>query len=173
MINQSNLFSFAFVDPTMFLSTLTLKYAKHFERSQPPFQDCEYILLRAGDVDLPLMNEWPTARQLVSTIGSTIRADINLAAENLQIGRVYVESLYSGGVIHWHADGSSYAKEHHRFRLLISPCSGGQWFSGGEMLVPGVGNLTYFNNCVLHSAINLGPVRQISLVVDVRRPVLQ
>ena len=186
-MNQApNLFSFAFVDPTMFFSTMTLKYGRHFgdndqPRADAPFQDCRLIMLRgpsngnwrdnAEQTDCPLMQEWPSARQIVASIGAKITE--HLAAENFQIGRVYVESLRAGGVIGWHVDESAYAKAHQRFRLLVSPCAGGCWFSGGENLAPGVGNLTYFNNTTLNSAINLGPVPQISLVVDVRRPALQ
>jgi hypothetical protein len=180
---QPNLLSFAFVDTTMLLSTMTLKYGKFFrdEINEPPFQDCRHMDLRGPadpitgvnteQVDYALMADWPSARQLVGAISAKITEQ--LAAENLQLGRVYVESLCAGGVIGWHSDESAYAKAHQRFRLLISPCSGGQWFSGGEVLAPGVGNLTYFNNRVLNSAINLGPVPQISVVLDVRRPSLQ
>lgn len=185
-MNQSNLFSFAFVDPSMFFSTMTLKYGRHFgdsdqPRTDPPFQDCQTMMLRGpqdGDwladtvqVDYPLLAEWPSARQIIGSVGGRITE--YLAAENFQLGRVYVESLRAGGVIGWHSDESAYAKAHQRFRLLVSPCAGGCWFSAGESLAPGVGNLTYFNNRVLCSAINLGPVPQISLVVDVRRPALQ
>ena len=183
-----NLFSFAFVDPSMFFSTMTLKHGRHFEdgsRSfdliEPPSNVGKRIILRgpsngnwrdnAEQTDCPLMQEWPSARQIVASIGAKITE--HLAAENFQIGRVYVESLRAGGVIGWHVDESAYAKAHQRFRLLVSPCAGGCWFSGGENLAPGMGNLTYFNNTTLNSAINLGPVPQISLVVDVRRPALQ
>jgi hypothetical protein len=183
---QSNLFSFAFVDVSMILSTMTLKYGRHFDdndqpQAMPPFQDSRLIVLRGpadGDwrkdteqVDFPLMAEWPSARQTLANIGTKITE--HLAGLNLQFSRVYLESLKPGGVIGWHADESAYAKVHQRFRLLVSPCSGGCWFSGGESLAPGVGNLTYCNNRVLNSAINLGPVSQISLVIDVRRPQLQ
>ena len=192
-LQQPNLLSFAFVDPTMLFSTMTLKYGRHFGdaerkwgRSVPPFQDCQAIILRgpavkkggsedwledAEQVDYPLMADWPSARQIIASVGSKITEQ--LGAENFQFGRVYIESLRAGGVIGWHADESAYAKAHQRFQLLISPCAGGCWFSAGESLAPGVGNLTYFNNRVLHSAINIGPVPQISLVLDIRRPQLQ
>jgi hypothetical protein len=181
---EPNLFSFAFVDPTMFLSTMTLKYGRHFDEDQPKvpeFPDCRTIILRGpsdglwhvdvDQVDYPLMAEWASGRNLVGAVSSAISG--LLGGANLQLGRAYVESLKSGGVIPWHVDGSAYAKAHQRFRLLASPCAGGCWFSGGESLSPGVGNLTYFNNRVLNSAINLGASPQISLIVDIRRPTLQ
>ena len=186
---QPNLFSFAFVDPTMFSSTMTLKYGRHFqdntrpaELSRPPYQDCEHIMLRgpasdaawalnAPQVECPLMKDWPSARNLIDAIQGKIAE--NLGAENLQLGRVYVESIRQGGFIGWHADETAYAKAHQRFRMIVSPCAGGCWFSAGETLAPGPGNLTYFNNRALHSAINLGPIPQISIVLDVRRPPLQ
>ena len=181
---EPNLFSFAFVDPTMFLSTMTLKYGRHFDEDQPIkpiYPDCRTIVLRGpsdGDwrvdvdqIDYPLMAEWASSRSLVHSVGTAIST--LLGGANLQIGRAYVESLKPDGVIGWHIDNSTYAKAHQRFRLLASPCAGGCWFSGGESLSPGVGNLTYFNNRVLNSAINLGAVPQISLIVDIRRPTLQ
>jgi hypothetical protein len=173
---QPNLISFAFVDTSMMFSTMTLKYGRHFGDNDqplavPPFQDCRHIILRGPEADTPLMAEWPSARKLIEDIGTKITE--HLGAENLQFGRIHVESLRPYGVIGWHADESAYAKAHQQFRLLVSPCSGGQWFSGGEVLAPGVGNLTYFNNRVLNSAINLGPVPQISVVLDIRRPSLQ
>ena len=183
---QPNLFSFAFVDPTMLLSTMTLKYGKHFgdkdqPKAEPPFQDCQRITLRGpsdGDwridreqIDFPLMADWPSARQIIAAVGAKLTKQ--LSALDLQFGRVYLESLRAGGCVGWHADDSAYANAHQRFKLLVSPGAGGCWFSGGETLAPGPGNLSYCNNRVLNSAINLGPIPQITLILDVRRPLLQ
>lgn len=174
-----NLISFAFVDPTMFLSTMTLKYGKHFTDAQYTFDPgIKHIALRGslneGDeqqTDLPLLKEWPSAQALIDSAANMITT--HLAAENLQLGQVYVESIPPGGFTSWRAAASAYDKKHHRFKMLASPCSGGCWFVGGDSLAPGVGNLTYLNHLALHSAINLGPVPQISLIIDVRRPPLQ
>lgn len=183
-----NLASFAFVDPTMFFATMTLKYGRHFQdNDQPkalteaPFSHCQNLVLRgpsAGNwgtdgelYDSPLWEEWPSARKLVADIGKKIQE--HLGAPNFQVGQVIVRSLRAGGHIDWHIDYSPYAEKHHRFQLLVSPCAGGCWYSGGELLAPGVGNLTYINHRVLNSAVNLGPVPQISLIVDARSPTLQ
>jgi hypothetical protein len=51
---QSNLFSFAFIDPSMLLATMTLKYGKHFDEGE--VVDCRRINLRSQDgVDLPIL----------------------------------------------------------------------------------------------------------------------
>lgn len=169
---QSNLFSFAFIDPSMLLATMTLKYGKHFDEAGAPFVDCQRISLRSPDgEDLPMLEQWPSARQTVDAVMNKLTE--HLGGVNLQLGAVYVELLRSGGTFGWYTDDSDYAKAHNHFRLLVSPCSGGSWYSAGEMLAPGVGNLTYINKCVPHSMINLGPVPQISLVVDVRKPTMQ
>ena len=184
---QSNLFSFAFVDPSMLLATMTLKYGKHFDdlsqpRPEVPFGDCRRIVLRGPDdgdwrsdkgllIDYPMIEQWPSARQTVDAVLGKLTE--YLGGVNLQLGAAYVESLRAGGTFGWYTDDSDYAKAHNHFRLLVSPCSGGTWYSAGEMLAPGVGNLTYINKSVPHSMINLGPVPQISLVVDVRKPMLQ
>lgn len=186
-----NIFSFAFVDTTLFQATMTLKYGKHFADNdrpallaQPPFQDARHIVLRGpadqidanwfadvDHIDYPLLKEWPSARQLVENIHAKITE--HLGGQNLTFGKVMIESLKPGGVIGWHVDNSEYGKQHARFRLLASPCAGGCWFSGGDTIAPGVGNLTYIDHSLMHSMINLGPVPQISVVVDARKPALQ
>lgn len=183
-----NLASFAFVDPSMFFATMTLKYGKNFGSNdqprvltEPPFQDCKHMILRgpsdgnwgadSEQADYPLLTEWPSARALLEDVGQQITK--HLGAANLQLGQVVVRSIRPGGFVGWHSDEFAYAMHHHRFQLLVSPCAGGCWYSGGELLAPGVGNLTYINHRVLNSAVNLGPVPQISLIVDARAPTLQ
>ena len=176
-----NLVSFAFVDPSMFFSTMTLKYGRHFldnDQSQLPLKrivlrgpvdldfsaDCE-------QVDFPLLAEWPSARLLLEDIHKQIVGHIGV--QNPQIGQVVVQSLAPDSHIPWQLDNSPYAQRYNRFKLLVSPCTGGCWYSGAEALAPIMGNLTYVNHRVLNSAVNLGPVPQISLIVDARSPTLQ
>ena len=186
-----NLLSFSFVDTSLFSATMTLKYGKHFadndcpaNLSAFPFQDTKHILLRGpsdpspenwgadvDQVDYPLLGGWPSAQKLLSDIASKISTHIGV--DDLRIGKVYLESLRPGGIIGWQVDETPYAKRQARFRLLCGPCAGGTWFAGGDSLLPGVGNLTFVNHRTLHSAINLGPVPQISLVIDATRPHLQ
>lgn len=188
-----NLFSFAFVDPTLFLSTMTLKYGKNFADFSIPVDHpdqwfgVKQIMLRGPDnpkigdweadiehVDYVPFNEWPSARALVDNISSTICGSPQLGFPRpVQIGKVYIESVPAGGFIGWSIADSEYARKHQRFRLLASPCTGGAWHSGPESMGPIVGNLTYFNTYVLHSITNLGPVPQISVIVDIRKPALQ
>jgi len=185
-----NVFSFAFVDTSLFHATMTLKYGKHFADNHrpptlvlPPHQDLRHIVLRGpaddpdnwsadvDQIDYPLLKEWPSAKQLIDNVHAKIAE--HLGGQNVTFGKIYLEELRAGGNVGWHVDESAYGTKHIRFRLLASPCAGGCWFSGGDSLPPGVGNLTYVNHAVMHSMINLGPVPQISLVVDVRRPPLQ
>lgn len=182
-----NLVSIGFVDPSVFAATMTLKYGKHFADNDRPaalaaFPDTKHIILRgpvdqnkwAADVeheDSELLHGWPSARKIIDDVGAKITETIG--APNLQIGKVYLESIRPGGHVGWHVNGSPYGQAHDRFRMIVTACAGGCWFSGGESLPPGVGNLTFVNHLVLHSAINLGPVPQVSLVVDARRPPLQ
>jgi hypothetical protein len=185
-----NLASFAFVDPSMFFATMTLKYGRHFTGNDvpkflnaAPFQDCKHIVLRGPtdrewwgedneQIDYPLLAEWPSAQRLLEDVSRQMAVHLG-APQNLQLGQVMVRALAPNGVVAWHVEDSAYAKHHHRFQLLVSPCAGGYWYSGGELLAPGVGNLTYINHRVLNSAVNLGPVPQISLIVDARAPTLQ
>src|SRR6185437_3177573 len=122
-------------------------------------------------IDYPIMNEWPSARQLLANAGQEIGKHIGLP--NIQFGQVIVQSLKAGGHIGWHVDDTPYAKQHVRFKMLVSPCFGGAWYSGGESLAPNIGALTFVEHRALNSAVNLGAVPQISLVIDVRKPSLQ
>lgn len=185
-----NLLSFAFVDTSLFAATMTLKYGRHFAPTStyidpPESQNCQHILLRGPQdpgaaswnaegeqVDYPMLSEWPTAGQLIANIEGKI-AEHLAAGQNMVLGKVYLEEIRPGGFMGWHVDESPYSKNHSRFRLLAAPCAGGAWYSGNDMIAPGVGNLTFFNHQTLHSIVNLGPVPQISLVIDVRRPALQ
>ena len=176
-----NLVSFAFVDPSMFFSTMTLKYGRHFNDNDQAQSALKQIVLRGpadGDfsadneqVDYPLLMEWPSARLLLEDIHKLIVGHIGV--QNPQIGQVIVQSLGPDAHIPWRTDNSPYGQRYNRFKLLVSPCTGGCWYSGAEALAPVMGNLTYVNHRLLHSAVNLGPVPQISLIVDARSPTLQ
>lgn len=186
-----NLLSFAFVDTAMFGATLTLKYARHFgadDRREmapgSPHHDTQCIALRGPadpdpanwqadveHVDYPLFGEWTAARNIVARAENEIAR--HLGMQNAVLGKVLVVTLKPGGAIDWHTDEGGYAETHVRFHLPVLPCAGAVLHSGGETLMPGVGNLTYFNNRVLHSAVNLGPVPRVHLIIDVRKPVLQ
>ena len=176
-----NLASFAFVDPSMFFSTMTLKYGRHFNDGDQAQSALKQITLRgpadadwgadSEQVDYPLLAEWPSARLLLDDVRGKITAHIGV--QQPQIGQVVVQSLAADSHIPWLTDNTAYGQHHVRFKLLVSPCTGGCWYSGGEALAPVMGNLTYCNHRVLHSAVNLGPVPQISLIIDARSPTLQ
>jgi hypothetical protein len=176
-----NFVSFAFVDPTMFFSTMTLKYGRHFaDNDQAQSAAVRQIVLRgpadldftadSEQVDFPLLGEWPSARNVLDDIYKQIAGHIGMKPE---VGQVIVQSLAGDAHIPWRTDNTPYAQRYNRFKLLVSPCTGGCWYSGAEALAPVMGNLTYVNHRILNSAVNLGPVPQISLIVDARSPTLQ
>jgi len=186
-----NISSFAFVDTAMMAATLTLKYATRFDTDprprevvRPHFYRTKCLVLRGPkgntasawlsdepQADWPMFKEWPASHDVMSAV--IMRIGERLGAPNLQLGRVAVESLEGGSFVGWHVDDTPYGKAHARFRLMLMPCAGYQLYCGGEMIEPGVGNLTYYNTLALSSMVNLGPVPRVDLVVDVRRPVLQ
>jgi hypothetical protein len=176
-----NLISFAFVDPSMFFATMTLKYGRHFNDNDQSKLAVKQLVLRGPadndfsvdgeQIDYPLLAEWPSARLLLEDIHKQIVGRIGV--QNPQIGQVVVQSVAPDAHIPWRTDNSPYAQRYNRFKLLVSPCTGGCWYSGAEALAPIMGNLTYVNHRVLSSVVNLGPVPQISLIVDARAPTLQ
>lgn len=186
-----NIQPIGFVDPSALAATLFLKRHTHFgddTRRQSyagsPHHDTEVIALRGPrdpdgsnwfddveQVDYPLFEEWKAAQVAVSEIEAHVMR--TMGQQVLTLGKVMIVRLKPGGVVDWHVDRGTYAEKHDRFHLCLAPCWGAWLYSGGEGMVIGAGNLTYFDNHVLHSAANFGEVPRINLIVDVRRPKLQ
>ena len=172
----------------MLSAGLMLKYRVRFaddKRRQQvpnsPHHDTETIVLRGpkdatpaawfedGEmVDYPIMKEWKAARITMLKIRNAA-AGLN-GGKPVQIGKAMVVSLKVGGHVDWHTDEGEYAEAHLRLHVCLVPSPGAWLYSGGEAANIPVGQLTFFQNRVLHSAINTGPCARHHLIVDCRRP---
>lgn len=177
-----------FIDVSAMAAALVMKHSVRFgddKRRQAfhgsPHHDTESILLRGpmGEIsretwfdDVPhcdseALEAWPTARAVIAKIAESHRLRSGLEPI---FGKIMVVSLKAGGWVDWHVDQGFYAQVHDRFHLCLIPSAGGLMFSGGMSAALPQGQLTYFNNHVLHSAINVGTNPRVHLICDIRRP---
>ena len=185
---MSNITPIAFVDVSMLSAGLCLKYRTRFaddKRRQQfpnsPHHDTETIVLRGpkdatpaawfedGEmVDYPIMKEWKAARIILKKIREG--AAPLLGGKVAVLGKAMVVSLKAGGHVDWHVDEGEYAEAYLRTHTCLVPSPAAWLYSGGEAQAINVGWLHFFNNRVKHSAINMGAVARVHLIVDVRRP---
>lgn len=183
-----------FIDVSYMAAALVLKHASRFDddkrrQNEPgsPHHDTRTIVLRApnglddapagtlkslwqADVpheDMPLLADWPSARQVLHAIAQSHQRRSGLVPE---FGKVMVVSLKVDGYVDWHVDEGAYAEAHDRYHICLVPSPGARIFAGGEAAILPYGQLTWINNRRLHSAINLGPCPRIHLIADIRKP---
>lgn len=181
-----------FVDVSQIAAFLVARHSAHFSddtrrQDEPgsPYRDTQAIMLRgpegiseargqaavalwAADVphhDAPLLSSWPSARQAIAAIAARLEPHFG----TVEYGKILVESLRPGGVIDWHAEAGEYAERHLRFHVCLVPSPGAMIYAGVEHASLPVGMLTVVNHLTVHSAVNLGPVARVHLVLDVRQ----
>lgn len=180
-----------FIDVSRMAATLVLKHSVHFaddrrrqEIPGSPHHDTETILLRGplGTIDAEtwfqdvphadteLLGKWPSAQQVLAKIAESHQRRFGVEA---LFGKAMVVSLKSGGYVDWHVDQGAYAEIHDRLHLCLIPSAGAMMYSGGFQASLPVGQLTFINNRVVHSAINVGLTPRIHLIVDIRKETLQ
>jgi hypothetical protein len=118
--------------------------------------------------DSPLLDDWPIARNLLERLAASQEFG-RFLGHVPKFGKVMLVSLPPGGWIEWHVDQGAYADAHDRFHLPIDTCPGAWLFSGGESAGPVQGILSYFNNHIPHSAVNVGPADRVHMIIDTRR----
>jgi hypothetical protein len=177
-----------FIDVSRMAATLVLKKAVHFtdetrrqEIPGSPHHDTQAIYLRVpiGEItteswfeDIPhadtqVFNDWQSAQQVMAAIA---KSHIQRSGVEPLFGKAMIVSLKAGGWVDWHTDQGPYAQAHDRFHVCLVPSAGALTFCGGMALNLPVGQLTFLNNRVLHSAVNFGNNPRIHLIVDVRKP---
>lgn len=185
---MANFLALGFVDTSVCTANLVLKFRDRFGQDArrekapgSPHHDTDAILLRGpkdpspanwfGDiehVDYPILKEWKSAANLLSRIRNA--AAPFLKGQQAVLGKAMVVRLKPKGFVDWHVDEGEYAAVHDRLHICLIPSPGAWLYSGGEMACPPVGQITWINNRVLHSATNLGDVARVHLIVDVRKP---
>lgn len=176
-----------FIDVSAMAAALVLRHSVHFaddERRQnfpgSPHHDTRCIVLRgpsdAGpqnwqeDVphfDMPVLDGWPTARQVIEAISESHSKRAGAAPI---FGKIMVVGLKVGGIVDWHVDEGPYAECHDRFHLPLIYSPGARIYSGADGAILPPGQLTWINNRIPHSAVNMGPVERVHMIVDIRKP---
>lgn len=119
-------------------------------------------------VDYSILKDWKSARAILARIKDAVQP--LFPDRNIVLGKAMIVRLKVGGYVDWHTDEGEYAKVHDRAHLCLLPSPGAWLYSGGEAYQPPVGQLTWFNNRVPHSALNMGPVARTHLICDIRKP---
>lgn len=183
-----NLRSICFLDVSTMTANLIIrhkdKFGLHKLRQQAPgsaHHDTETIILRAppepsadnwqldvDHIDYPILKDWKSAKAMLTRIRNAV-APLNGGAP-AELGKAMVVSLKPGGHVDWHVDEGEYAEAHDRLHVCLVPSPGAWLYAGGEGAVLPVGQLTWVNNRVLHSAVNMGQNARVHLIVDVRKP---
>lgn len=183
-----NFRALAFLDTSVCTATLVNKYRDAWGQNTQrqttagsPHHDTQAIFLRGPQnptvenwfedipqVDYPILKEWKSARALLARIKDAVQP--LFPNSSIVLGKAMIVRLKVGGYVDWHVDEGDYAKVHDRAHLCLLPSPGAFLYSGGETAQPAVGMLTYMNNRVPHSALNMGPVPRVHLIVDVRKP---
>lgn len=117
--------------------------------------------LRLAEGALPILAEWKTAKALLSRTRAALAPFFG--GKTPELGEAALVRLKAGGHLEW-----GFADAGHSFHLPIVPSPGAWVYSGGEAAVLPVGQLTFVNRRVLHSAINLGEHPVIHLVIDAK-----
>ena len=182
---MSTIFPVDFVDVSQMAAALVMKHAVNFvpDPFGSPRGDSEMMILRGPmtndremslatwhadqpQFDTALLERWPSARNVLTAIARShqLRTD-----HEPVFGKVLIRALKSGGYVDWNVADGAYADSYNRYCLNLIPSPGAWLYSGGNGTVLPQGQLTYFDNHVLNSAINLGPCAQVNLVVDIRK----
>ena len=111
--------------------------------------------------------EWIAARNALLAI----RRRVTLPNQDPPVmGKAMIVKLKPGGVIDWHTDEGGYAERHNRFHLPIVTNPGCNLYSANEVIHMPAGQLTFFDNHVKHSGVNMGASPRVHLIVDFRKP---
>lgn len=155
-----------FIDVSSFTAFFLVKHRKHMQDGVLRLRDVE----PEGDsvIDLPLLEDWPSARAVLLKIRNGAAAVFKEAVPEL--GRAWIETLPPESGTPWAVEGGDYANEHVRLRICMVPAPDAYSFSGTASAILGPGVVNLVEHRVLCSEVNLGSYPRTHLVVDVRRP---
>jgi hypothetical protein len=154
-----NIQPIGFVDTWAFGSTL---FARYKDRFAGEHHSMSLLPLRSVDGPLPILNEWKSAKALLARLRVAAAPFFGVTPE---LGEAALVQVRAGGFIEWGMRESDWCS----FHLPIVPSPGAWMYSGGDGAVLPIGQLTFVNRGVLHSAVNLGQHPVIHLVADARK----
>ncbi len=151
-----NFQAISFVDGSL----ATAGYVRQF-RAQ---MEGRHIHLREDGKDLPVLKEWKSAKGLLTKVANA--ASVLLGGKTADIVKASVWALEPDGIEDWGFDTGQTVRAY----LPLLPSPGAMLFIGTEGANPPVGQLTVIDRRPPFSAINVGPVAAVWLVVDAKIP---
>lgn len=141
-----------------------------------PFGLCNDIILAYNDVtqtpidwletvNYPAMYLLPATRRAVHAL--------MFAVQGSRLGRVMITRLPPGDYIGAHADSPQLCEYYTRYHLSLQDNANTVFICGGETYRPEVGEVFKFNNALEHEVRNDGDTDRLTLIVDIKKPVLQ
>ncbi len=141
-----------------------------------PFGLCNDIILAYNDVtqtpidwletvNYPAMYLLPATRRAVHAL--------MFAVQGSRLGRVMITRLSPGDYIGAHSDSPQLCEYYTRYHLSLQDNANTVFICGGEEYRPEVGEVFKFNNALEHEVRNDGDTDRLTLIVDIKKPVLQ
>ena len=118
------------------------------------------------------LKDWDAAKKAlikISRLMTRVYPNEYPPNEPVKLGKAMIVSLKPGGFVDWHVDEGPYYERYLRFHIPLYTNPKAVLYSGGEGMNLMAGGVVFFNNRVIHSAINAGPVQRIHLIADIRK----
>ncbi len=112
------------------------------------------------------LQEWKAAKSALTKI--EVMCAPLFGGKTAVMAGAFIEILPHNISLPWAVSRETYWDRHFRLHVCMVPSPGAWLYSGGEGMVPPVGQVTMVNQKVTNCAINVGPCARIHLVVDVR-----
>lgn len=106
----------------------------------------------------------PKFQQMVMATMATFKGE--------RLGRAFIAKLPPGGHIAPHVDGLRYCSYYKRYHIALQDNPNTLWRCGDEYFAPSVGDVYSVDNSKEHEVFNDGSEERITLVVDIKKPVL-
>lgn len=149
-----------------------------YRTSNDVHKQADDILLRCNDpdgtadwmenVNYPALFLLPACAYAMYTLAYMLRTD--------RIGRVIITRLAANGEIKSHTDNRiipGFCDYYNRYHIALNDAPACVFYCGDEFYTPKKGQIFQFNNALEHSVINAGESDRLTMIVDLKRPVMR
>ena len=157
-----------FIDLFAFTVSYGAKYKQHLRDGVLELRGADVDDVLQPIVDRPILEEWKTAKNLLSRYRSHARNVFRNTT--LELGKAWIEVLPGGQAVPWQQFEDDYAQDHIRTRTCMVPAPDAYTYSGLHREIIGVGVVNIVEHRILHSETNFSAFPRVHLIVDVERP---
>lgn len=111
-------------------------------------------------IDYPALALLPEARQIVMQVFA--------AVGGTRLGRVMINRIAPGGVIHPHADTPVHADYYSRYHVVLQSEPGVMFRCSDEKTYWETGSVFWFNNKLEHEVVNESKTDRVHMIIDAR-----